>query len=94
MMSDLRKIWLVARREYLAYVGAWGFWISLMTTPLLILALIFAPVFLRRTEPVRVMTIVAERPLQAQAIRAAFDKPQGEEQRDAMWKQAFEAAPK
>jgi ABC-2 type transport system permease protein len=93
-MDDIRKVLLVARREYLAYVGAWGFWISLMTTPLLIVALIFAPILLRRTEPVRVMTIVAERPIQAEAIRAAFEKPQREEQRDALWKQAFEAAPK
>lgn len=94
-MNDIGKILLVARREYLADVGAWGFWVSLMTTPLLIVALIFAPILLRRAEPVRVMTIVAERPVQAEAIRAAFDKPQREEQRAALWRAAYEiAAPK
>lgn len=92
-MRDLRKILLIARREYLAYVGAPGFWVSLMTTPLLIVALIFAPILLRRAEPVRVMTIVAERPVQAEAVRAAFDKPQREEQRAALWRQAFEIGP-
>lgn len=89
-MRYLRAILLVARREFLAYAGAPGFWISLLTTPLLILALVVAPILLRRAEPVRVITIVAERPVQAEAVRAAFDKPQRDEQRAALWRTAFE----
>ncbi len=52
---------LVARRDYLAYVGAWGFWLSLVTAPLLLAALTFAPIMLARAEPPRIITIVAER---------------------------------
>ena len=27
---------LIARRDYFAYVGAWGFWVSLLMAPLII----------------------------------------------------------
>ncbi|MAP93904.1 MAG: hypothetical protein CMK07_03040, partial [Ponticaulis sp.] len=32
--TDMYRLFLVARREYLAYVTAWGFWIGLLITPL------------------------------------------------------------
>ncbi len=88
-MNDIRSVLLIARREFLAYVSAWGFWVSLLTTPLLIVALIFAPLLLRSAEPARLMTVIAERPVQADSIRAAFDRPQREEQRGALWAQAY-----
>ena len=30
----MSPVLLVARRDYFAYVGAWGFWLSLLTAPL------------------------------------------------------------
>ena len=49
----MSPLFLVARREYLAYVGAWGFWLSLLTAPVIIALLIFGPVLLARAEPPR-----------------------------------------
>lgn len=69
----MSPIFLVARREYLAYVGAWGFWLSLFTAPLIIALLAFAPILLARAEPPRVLAIVAEQPADAEVVAAAFD---------------------
>lgn len=63
---------LVARRDYFAYVGAWGFWLSLFTAPLMIAILAFGPLLLARAEPPRVLSIMAERPADAEAVTAAF----------------------
>lgn len=65
-------IYLIARREYLAYVGAWGFWVSLITAPLLLAGLIFAPVLLARAEPPRLLAVVAERSADAIDVTRAF----------------------
>lgn len=68
----MSPILLVARRDYFAYIGAWGFWLSLLTAPLIIAVLLFGPLLLARAEPPRVLTIVAERVSDANAIKAAF----------------------
>ncbi|HRK65326.1 MAG TPA: hypothetical protein PLN53_13105, partial [Terricaulis sp.] len=57
----LSSVFLVAQRDYGAYVGAWGFWLSLITAPLLISFLIFAPMLLARAEPPRTLAVIAER---------------------------------
>lgn len=71
-MSGASPIYLVARRDYLAYVGAWGFWLSLLTAPLVLALVIFAPVVLARAEPPRAITIIADRPQDAAAVRDAY----------------------
>jgi ABC-2 type transport system permease protein len=71
---SLSSTLLVARRDYFAYVGAWGFWLSLITAPLIIALLIFAPIILARAEPPRVLVVVAEQQADAATIRAAFGK--------------------
>lgn len=68
----MSPILLVARRDYLAYIGAWGFWLSLLTAPVIIAVLLFGPILLARAEPPRVITIVAERSTDADAVRSAF----------------------
>lgn len=65
-------IWLVARRDYLAYIGSWGFWLSLITAPLLMAALIFAPVLLAQAEPPRALVVLGERSSDAALVRTAF----------------------
>lgn len=70
----MSPVLLVARRDYLAYIGAWGFWLSLLTAPLIIAVLLFAPLLLARAEPPRALTIVAERASDADAITAAFER--------------------
>lgn len=68
----MSSIYLVARRDYLAYVGAWGFWLSLIMAPLLLAALLFGPVMLARAEPSRVLSIIADRPDDARLVREVF----------------------
>ena len=92
-MSALRAIYLVARREFLAYAGAWGFWLSLATTPALLAALIFAPMLLRQAEPTRLIAIVSDAPAAGAAIRDAIEKEEREALRGAVWTYAQSAAP-
>lgn len=68
----MSAIFLVARRDYFAYIGAWGFWLSLITAPLIIAALMFAPLLLARAEPPRLLAIVAEQPADAAHVTEAF----------------------
>lgn len=89
----MARIFLVARREYLAYVGAWGFWVSLITAPLLIAALIFAPVLLARAEPSRALAVIAERPGDRAAVIAAFEAQAREEARNEVRAFVGAAAP-
>ncbi len=63
---------LVARRDYLAYVGSWGFWLSLITGPLIVALLVFGPLLLARAEPPRVLTVVAEQTNDATIVQDAF----------------------
>lgn len=69
----LSPILLVARRDYLAYAGAWGFWISLLTAPLILAVLVFAPVLVARAEPPRSLVVFADRPTDAATVVQAFD---------------------
>jgi ABC-2 type transport system permease protein len=73
---------LVARRDYFAYIGAWGFWLSLITGPLVIAVLTFGPLLLARAEPPRVLTILAERPGDAEIVAAAFTERARSDARD------------
>ncbi len=75
----MREVLLVARREYLAYVGAWGFWVSLLTTPFLLALVIAGPIALRQAEPVRPIAVLADRPSDAAAVAKAFDVKPGPE---------------
>ena len=68
----MSSIFLVARRDYFAYVGAWGFWLSLICAPLVILVLMFSPLLLAKAEPPRVLTILAEHQRDAATVADAF----------------------
>lgn len=68
----MRAIYLIARREYLAYVGAWGFWLSLLTAPLLLALFAVGPLLAGRAEPTRAVVVLAEDPRDATAIETAF----------------------
>ena len=68
----LSAVLLVAQRDYAAYVGAWGFWLSLITAPLLIATLILAPMLLTRSEPPRALALLADNQADADIVAAAF----------------------
>lgn len=69
----MSPIYLVARRDYLAYVGAWGFWVSLIAAPVIIAGLLFGPVLLARAEPSRVIAVIAERAGDAALVQEFFN---------------------
>lgn len=50
--------YLVARRDYLGYVTAWGFWLGLLFTPVLIGIFMFAPMLAESTTPTRYYTVL------------------------------------
>lgn len=54
----LRSIYLVARRDYLGYVTAWGFWLGLLITPILFGLGIMLPSFAASQTPVRYFTVI------------------------------------
>lgn len=70
----MSPIYLVARRDFLAYVGAWGFWLSLITAPLVIAMLLFVPVLLARAEPPRALVVLADRPADAALVTQRFSE--------------------
>ncbi len=53
----MRKTFLIAQREYLAFVRTVGFWLSLFTAPLIIAAVIAVPVMLRATSPEKTLPV-------------------------------------
>jgi ABC-2 type transport system permease protein len=67
------RVLLIARRDYFAYVGAWGFWVSLITAPLAIALLLFGPVLLARAEPPRGVVVLADRASDAALVAQAFE---------------------
>ena len=79
---NLRSILLVARRDFLAFVGAWGFWVSLITAPLLLAILSFAPVLLARAEPPRALAVLADRASDADMVRQSFETLARDKARD------------
>ncbi len=54
----MNKTFLIARREYLAFVRTVGFWLSLFTLPLIIGCSIFIPILMRHSAPVETVAIL------------------------------------
>ena len=70
----IRSIYLVARRDYLGYVQAWGFWLGLLLTPLLLTAGIMAPGWAENSQPTRYYTVVETGNAFSAALRAEVDE--------------------
>ncbi|MEP7210749.1 MAG: ABC transporter permease, partial [Alphaproteobacteria bacterium] len=58
----MRAVFLVARREYLAYVTAWGFWLGLILTPLGLMVGVVLPSMIVKSQPVRYYSVIDDRP--------------------------------
>lgn len=52
------KAFLVARREYFAYISAWGFWVGLFLTPIALILGITLPSLIEGSQPVRYYTVI------------------------------------
>ncbi len=68
----MRNILLIFRRDYLGYVKAWGFWLSLAAVPLfLIIGALFMS-FANHSSPVRYYAVIEPNRTYADAIDAEF----------------------
>lgn len=54
----MHRILLVAKREYFAYVSAWGFWLGLLFTPIVLILAFLLPSLIERTQPARYYAVV------------------------------------
>ena len=68
----MRNIYLIFRRDYLGYVKAWGFWLSLAAVPLLMLVGGSFALFAAQSSPVRYYAVVEPARIYADAIDAQF----------------------
>jgi len=50
--------YLVARRDYLGYVTAWGFWLGLLFTPVIMGVFMFAPILAEQAQPTRYFSVL------------------------------------
>jgi len=66
----IRSTYLVARRDYLGYVSAWGFWLGLLFTPIILGIFILAPTFAQNAQPTRYYTIIEQGSDFTDAMRA------------------------
>ncbi|WP_321490785.1 ABC transporter permease [uncultured Hyphomonas sp.] len=68
----MKNIYLVFRRDYLGYVKAWGFWLSLAAVPALMLIGSMFALFAAQSSPVRYYTVIEPGQIYAEAIDAEF----------------------
>ena len=66
----MKRILLIARREYVAYAKTVGFWLSLLALPFFAVVGGGIPLLIRSSEPVRAVALVEEGP-QASGLAAA-----------------------
>ena len=66
----IRSTYLVTRRDYLGYVSAWGFWLGLLFTPVIIGIFILAPTFAQNAQPTRYYTVIEQGTDFTDALRA------------------------
>ena len=72
----IRSTYLVARRDYLGYVSAWGFWLGLLFTPIILAIFILAPTFAQNAQPTRYYTIIEQGSTFTDAMRAEMANTQ------------------
>ncbi len=70
----MHGIYLVTRRDYLGYVSAWGFWLGLLFTPIILLIFMFAPTFAESSQPTRYFTVLESDTAFSDELRAEMDK--------------------
>lgn len=76
----MRRLILIARREYVAYVRTVGFWLSMLLVPVLIVFGGALPLLVERAEPVRHIALTD---LTAQGLGGAFRQALAKSEKDA-----------
>lgn len=74
----MRNIFLVARRDYLGYVTAWGFWVGLLLTPVLLGVGMMAPTLAASTAPTRHYAVIETGTAFSDALNAEFESQRAE----------------
>ncbi len=80
----MRAIFNVARREYLAYVTAWGFWIGLILTPVGLLVGGVLPAVVAKSQPARYYAVIDSRADFASALADQLESWRADEARAAL----------
>ena len=70
----MRNIYLIFRRDYLGYVKAWGFWLSLAAVPLFLVIGASFGYFAATSSPVRYYAVVEPQQIYSEAIEAEFER--------------------
>jgi len=76
----IRSVYLVARRDYLGYVTAWGFWLGLLLTPFFLSLGIIGPALAASQTPERYYAVIDP----AGELGPAMDAEQLEQKIDAL----------
>ncbi len=76
----IRSVYLVARRDYLGYVTAWGFWLGLLLTPFFLSLGLIGPALAASQTPERYYAVIDP----AGALGPAMDAEQLERKVDAL----------
>lgn len=66
----IRSTYLVTRRDYLGYVSAWGFWLGLLFTPIILGIFILAPTFAQNAQPTRYFSVLEQGSAFTDALRS------------------------
>ncbi|MFC7292523.1 ABC transporter permease [Hirschia litorea] len=69
----IRSIWLVARREYLGYVSALGFWLGLLLTPIGLAVGVLVPGMIMKAQPARYYTVIDSQTDVQDALKWQFE---------------------
>ena len=73
----IRSTYLVTMRDYLGYVSAWGFWLGLLFTPVIIGIFILAPTFAQNAQPTRYFAVIEKGDTFTNALREEMDNSTG-----------------
>lgn len=65
----IRSTYLVTMRDYLGYVSAWGFWLGLLFTPIILGIFVLAPTFAQNAQPTRYFSVIEQGTTFTEALR-------------------------
>nr|MCU0731271.1 ABC transporter permease [Hyphomonas sp.] len=70
----MRNIYLIFRRDFLGYVKAWGFWLSLAAVPVFLFVGVGFGMFAASSSPVRYYTVIEPTNVIQSAVEGEFQK--------------------
>lgn len=85
---DMRRTYLIARRDFIGYVKTWGFWISFLLPFIMIVFFVGLRVMDINVEPVRHETIVDDTGQHKAGLMQAYDKQLDAQKMEAITKVA------